>query len=468
MAQNPIVLAGIGLGAAYLLTRARSADAAPPPSTQGFRGKQTVGVEAGVWRLGHTCEVLLPAKYGYVQPPMPAFSRPLLGADNKYIMGMPAFFASSHSGDFRLNAGQIEITGGFRARDVGVPYVKYRTRESSKRGFVIGVGSGKYAIPSVASLREYYGKFLGYSHWDSVISERFRWDVIPVGNQGQMYNDVISGEQFLVPDTELTSAQLQVRSAAGQLSAAYSVRNGTNISTREGFYFQGEAFVRTDGSRGSRNWKDITDEDPNIIYFVGESGLVALNKRTMRNAAPGGDWASLRPRWKGLPYGVVPMAKTPWDVSPFSITGELPGISGGFKRRDRNWWWSTNQDLPSRYGGEAPPPPANWRSYRQPATKRRVYPPSSAFVGGGVYLYKDKHANSAFGCRDNKCHLNSIINFNSSTIPLSGNTDVFARSGVFGGQGQAPFDFHAPAVLDAFVNTKLTQYRNDVRFSGDE
>ncbi len=455
---NPIVLAAIGVGGAYLLTRQGSADGdgAPPapPSSQGLYTLKTIGVDSSGYQIGQKSQVILPARYGYVQPAFPAYSRPAMGWDNKLVVGARAMFVSSHRGSFRLGAGKLDQVSR-----------KFVTTTRNKRSYILNVSSGSYAIPSRASLRQYYGLRVGYANFDENLSRLFRWDVIPVESQVAMYADVISsGQQFLVPDTELSAGQFEVRSTTGQVSASFQSRNGSTFVEREGFYHNGEAFIRTDGPAGSLNWGDISDANPFIIYFVSESGMVAINKRT-RQTVPKSE---LRPRWKNLEYGAVPHARCPWTNSVFQAPSS--NITGGSSATGRSFWWAWGQDLNTEYFGNKTTLQRNWRN----APRFVSYPAPSAFVGYGVRLYKDKASGIAnFGCRNKQCWLSSIVGGASSgqvgTSGRQGSGRILDRrntSGIFMDDG-APFDFHAPAVLAAFLNTKIGFYREDISIIGE-
>tara|TARA_B100000131_G_scaffold291483_1_gene305116 strand:+ start:216 stop:1586 length:1371 start_codon:yes stop_codon:yes gene_type:complete len=452
---SPIILAGVGVGAAYLLTRQRAADAAPPPpSTQGMFSRETAGVSSSSYEMGNLSQVFLPAKYGYVQPSMSGVASPTPTAWRDRMVGMPNFYSSSHGGDFRVFAGQVQSNS-------------FKHRRTARRLKVVGVHSGVYAIPSIQSMRNYYGLRVGYEKWDSTITQLFRWDVIPINEQIPMYKDVIrEGLQYLVPDTELSSSQFNIRAAQGQVSTAYQNRYGRTYVERDAFYHSGEAYVRTDGARGSLNWQKITDQNPDVIYFVSESGMVALNRRTMRRV-PRSD---LRPRYADLPYGAVPHAVSPWFVSPIQPSG-YQEMSGG-PRNDRAWWWSASPDVIEAmegsgwavYGEISPAPTDNWPGGIQLDRKRRIYPPSSTFYGKGIRLKKwaTNTGNTRYGCRNNSCYLTSL----TSGLNLPGGRGY--KSSIFGGPGKAPFDFHAPAVLQAFIDSKLAFYNESIKFSGDE
>ena len=394
---NPILLAAIGVGGAYLLTRqgrAQAEDAPPPPSSQGQFTLKTTGVESSGYQIGQKSQVILPARYGYVQPAFAAVSNPILGRDNKLMVGTPHMWASSHSGAFRLQAGRVN--GNQRT---------FVTTTRLKRSYIIGINSGVYGIPSRQSLRMYYGRRVGYDNFDENLSQLFRWDVIPSGAQSSMYADVIRyGQQYLVPDTELSASQFERRSTTGQVSSSYQNRNGSTFVEREGFYHNGEAFIRTDGPAGSLNWGDISDENPDILYYVAESGMVAINRRN-RQTVP---VSTLRPRWKNLPYGAVPHGSTPWTNSVFQP--EVSDITGGVNS-GRSFWWSTNQDLNSDYFGRKTVLYRNWPDLEVGrdvqnvgGAKARIYPNPSAFVGFGVGLYKFRTntGNTSFGCRGNR------------------------------------------------------------------
>lgn len=89
------------------------------------------------------------------------------------------------------------------------------------------------------------------------------------------------------------------------------LRSGTaGTSTHEvpGFQHEGRAFVDT---RESRNFKFITDADPDILYFISAHGELAAYHRVFRtNVAP----ADLRPLYKGVR---VPANPDPWAVDPW-------------------------------------------------------------------------------------------------------------------------------------------------------
>ena len=473
MATNPLVLAAIGIGGAYLLSRKADGEDGPPapPSTQGQFSRVSTGIPAAAYRPGAKSQMVVPAKYGYVQPYMNAVSNPGIG-DGHLMVGMPKMWVSSHGGAFKVQAGRVNGRAW------------YVTTERSRRLHVIAASSGRLGIPTVAAYKNYYGLRVGYANFDSDIAPLFRWDVVPSGVQSSMYNESLaSGQRFLVPDTELSSDQLAARSAMGQVAASFSVRNGSNFVSKEGFYDQGVAFVRTDGAAGSLNWADITDENPDVVYFVSETGMVALNTRTMRRASA----ASLRPRWKNLRYGAVPVSPNPFLVNPLNPAHSE--MSGGWK--NRSFWWSETLDLPANlYGAKQPRPTLNWDNIGPEVStgrtaagrKARVYPSPSAFAGRGVGLYKFKGSgNTRYGCKDNRCWLQSITS-GYDAIPtrrgeyVAGADIGFGRDrslnrvrpGFFGGPNMAPYDLHAPVVLDAFVNTKMGFYNSTIKFSGDE
>lgn len=513
---NPILIAGGAAAALFLISRAGRADddgglasgEPDPPSTQDAEAQGPLGVGSRVqtsstgdfadWlgspivRARQRPALALEGAEGYAPSEgyagAPAMAQVYDVANFGMVCGgmagtgvsirgnvtvsMPATWAAGSSTPFGEFSGLRTANGALRVR-----------QDRRGRLHTLNAGRNSGVFPSSFSVNRYYdarnmtspqvppgirGFHMGGVGGDpgqGKPPQAVGWSLIPAGYQLPWSAQFTANE---IPDTELGPDAFNARISSGQISPLYADWAESNVVRREGFYHEGEFFVRTDGPYGSKNWNPISDAHSYMKYFVSENGFVALDTRTMtnafnndtfRNANPAEFWQNLSPRWKGLPYGAVPYSHDPWQIAPFSSVASRD-ISGGWSS-NRQWYWSPNHPI-SEYALQPGPNMSQWsrRNGNVDASPvRNSYPNNSAFRGGGFSLRKTTSGGGSYGCRRSRCQL---------TVVESGSGSLLAPGyGVVQGPGRAPFDFAAPTVLEAFVRTKMQFYRADIRFSGD-